>query len=254
MLDRATFIRPIAHRGLHAAARGVIENSGPAFEAAVAAGYGIECDLQPAADGTAMVFHDRALARLVDAPGNTTDHGPDELKGLRYKGDPKARILRLKDLLALVQGKVPLLIEVKSDWSAPDPRFMAAITADLEGYRGPAAIMSFDPTVIAALRPLLPRLQRGVVSGIYDESWREGKLDPEQAYRLSHLIDSRPAAPDFFAYHVKALPSPVTRFLREGLGIPLFTWTVRTPADLATAAQWADAPIFEDIDPRTAAA
>ena len=66
MLDRSTFLRPIAHRGLHNAAAGVIENSGPAFEAAIAGGYGIECDLQPASDGTAMVFHDRALARLVE--------------------------------------------------------------------------------------------------------------------------------------------------------------------------------------------
>ena len=253
MLDRATFIRPIAHRGLHAAARGVIENSGPAFEAAIAGGYGIECDLQPAADGTAMVFHDRALARLVDAPGDTTDHGPADLAALRYRGDPSARVLRLSDLLDLVRGRVPLLIEVKSDWNPPEPRFMAAIARELEGYRGPAALMSFDPDVVAALKPLLPDLPRGIVSGIYDESWREGKLDAERAYRLSHLIDSRPAAPDFFAYHVKALPTPVTRFLREGLGMPLFTWTVRTAEDLATARRWADAPIFEEIDPRPAA-
>ena len=253
MLDRATFIRPIAHRGLHDESRGIIENSAPAFEAAISRGFGIECDLQPAADGSAMVFHDRALARLVDAPGSTTDHSPNDLVKLRYRGDRGARILRLADLLALVKGRVPLLIEVKSDWSLAEPRFMAAIARDLEHYRGPAAIMSFDPDVVAALKPLVPRLPRGIVSGIYDDSWREGKLDAERAYRLSHLLDSRPAAPDFFAYHVKALPTPVTRFLREGLGIPLFTWTVRTQADLATATRWADAPIFEGLDPHAPA-
>ncbi len=249
MLDRSTFLRPIAHRGLHNAAAGVIENSGPAFEAAIAGGYGIECDLQPASDGTAMVFHDSALARLVEADGNTTDHTPTALTRLAYKGDPGARILRLTDLLDLVAGRAPILVEVKSAWEAPDPRFIASIARELAAYRGPFAIMSFDPSMVAVLKPLLPGVPRGIVSGLYQPSWSGGKLDADRSFRLSHLIESRAAEPDFFAYHVKALPTPVTRFLREGLGIPLFTWTVRSKKDLATARQWADAPIFEAIDP-----
>jgi glycerophosphoryl diester phosphodiesterase len=249
MLDRATFLRPIAHRGLHNATRGGIENTAPAFEAAIAHGFGIECDLQPAADGTAMVFHDAALARLVDAPGTISEHGPVALARLRYRDDRGAHILRLAELLDLVGGRVPLLIEVKSEWCPPEAQFMAAIARDLSGYRGPAAIMSFDPAVVAALKGLLPGLPRGIVSGLYDDTWWPGQLDPERAYRLSHLIESREAEPDFFAYHVKALPTPVTRFLREGLGIPLFCWTVRTRDELATAARWADAPIFEELEP-----
>jgi glycerophosphoryl diester phosphodiesterase len=250
MLERATFVRPIAHRGLHDAARGVIENSAPAFMAAIAGGYGIECDLQPASDGTAMVLHDRALRRLVEAPGATTDHTPEALAALRYRGDPDARILRLADLLALVAGRVPLLIEVKSDWSAPDPRFIRSIAHELAAYRGPAAIMSFDPAVVAALKPLLPGMPRGIVSGVYTPDWSDGKLDEARAWRLTNLIESGPAEPGFFAYHVKALPTPVTRFLREGLRIPLFAWTVRTAEDLAAAKAWADAPIFESVDLR----
>jgi glycerophosphoryl diester phosphodiesterase len=249
MLDRATFLRPTAHRGLHNAARGVIENSAPAFEAAIAQGLGIECDLQPAADGTAMVFHDVALERLVDAPGAISDHSPAQLARLRYREDRKASILHLAELLELVGGRVPLLIEIKSEWDAPNAGFMAGIARDLKAYRGPAAIMSFDPAVMAALKPLLPALPRGIVSGLYDDTWWPGRLTPERAFRLSHLIESRKAEPDFFAYHVKALPTPVTRFLREGLGIPLFTWTVRTREDLAAASQWADAPIFEELEP-----
>lgn len=251
MLDRVTFVRPIAHRGLHDATRGLIENSGPAFEAAIGAGFGIECDLQAASDGSAMVFHDRSLARLVDAPGLIADHDPAWLSRLAYRGDPAARVLRLAEMLELVAERVPLLIEVKSEWDAPDPRFMDAIARELKRYRGPFAIMSFDPDVVAALKPLLPDVPRGIVSGLYDASWWPGKITPERAFRLSHLIESRAAAPDFFAYHVKALPTPVTRFLREGLGIPLFAWTVRTRDDLAAATAWADAPIFEDIDPRS---
>ena len=250
MFDRATFLRPIAHRGLHDAARGVIENSGPAFEAAIAQSYGIECDLQPASDGTAMVFHDHALQRLVEAPGLTSDHSPDALAAISYRGDASARILKLSDLLALVGGRVPMLIEVKTSWTAPDPRFMEAIARDLAAYRGPCAVMSFDPTIVAALKPLLPDVPRGIVSGVYTPEWSDGKLDEERSWRLTNLIESGPAAPHFFAYHVKALPTAVTRFLREGLSMPLFAWTVRTPEDLAAANTWADAPIFESVNPR----
>jgi glycerophosphoryl diester phosphodiesterase len=250
MLDRATFLRPIAHRGLHAAAQGVVENSGPAFEAAIGRGYGIECDLRPAADGTPMVFHDVELGRLLDAPGTITERAPAELVRLVYRGTA-ARILRLADLLDLVAGRVPLLIEVKSEWQPPEPAFLGAIARLVLAYRGPAALMSFDPAVIRALRDLAPGIPRGIVSGLYTSTWWPRELDSERAWRLSHLIDSGPAAPHFFAYHVTDLPTPVTRFLREGLGLPLFAWTVRTAAHVDVARQWADAPIFEDVDPST---
>ena len=249
MLDRATFLRPIAHRGLHDAAKGVVENAAPAFEAAIAGGYGIECDLRPAADGTPFVFHDLELSRLIDAPGLITEQPAAALSRLTYRGST-ARLLRLSDFLDLVAGRVPLLVEVKSEWLPPDPQFIGAIARLLSGYRGPVAVMSFDPAVVAALKPLLPTVPRGIVSGLYQGGgWWDDVITPERAFKLSHLIESGPAAPQFFAYHVKSLPTPITRFLREGLGMPLFTWTVRTPAERAIAAEWADAPIFEGDDP-----
>lgn len=249
MFDRATFLRPIAHRGLHDAARGVVENAAPAFEAAIAGGFGIECDLRPAADGTPFVFHDLELSRLIDAPGLITEQPAAALSRLTYRGS-SARLLGLSDLLDLVAGRVPLLVEIKSEWQLPDPVFLGAIARHLSVYRGPVAVMSFDPAVVAALKPLLPAVPRGIVAGLYEGGgWWDDVLTPERAFRLSHLIDSGPAAPQFFAYHVKSLPTPVTRFLREGLGMPLFTWTVRTAAERVTAATWADAPIFEGADP-----
>ncbi|MEZ5854024.1 MAG: glycerophosphodiester phosphodiesterase family protein [Hyphomicrobiaceae bacterium] len=248
MLDRSVFIRPIAHRGLHDASQGVIENSGAAFEAAIVNGYGIECDLQPAADGTPVVFHDAALGRLVDAPGLTTDYDGADLQRLTYRSSRSPQqILSLAALLELVAGKVPLLIEVKSDWKAPDERFIAAIAAAIKPYRGPAAIMSFDPTRVAALKTMLPDVPRGIVSGLYKSDWLPADAEPELAFRLSHLLASRPAEPHFFAYRIDDLPTPVTRFVREGLGLPLFSWTVRTPEALAKAREWADAPIFEGL-------
>ncbi|MDX2159279.1 MAG: glycerophosphodiester phosphodiesterase family protein [Hyphomicrobiaceae bacterium] len=248
MFDRGTFLRPVAHRGLHSTARGVIENTSGAFAAAIAGGFGIECDVRPTADGRAVVFHDLELGRLVDATGKTTDHTADALGRRSYRGSSE-RIMRLGELLEQVAGRVPLLVEVKSEWSAADPRFLSDIADLVRAYHGPVAIMSFDPTVVAALKPMAPGVPRGIVSGLYDGSWWPGQIDEERAYRLSHLIESGPADPHFFAYHVAALPTAVTRFLREGLGIPLLAWTVRTDSHLAIAKQWADAPIFEDVDP-----
>lgn len=248
--DRAAFVRPIAHRGLHDAAAGVIENTAGAFSAALSQGYGIECDLRPAVDGTPIVFHDETLERLVDAVGAVAARTPAELTRLGYRTarDAGTRIMTFADLIDLVGGRVPMLVEIKSEWAPPDPAFMRAVArlAEAGARRGPLALMSFDPAVVAVQRQLAPGVPRGIVSGVYGgDGWWLDKLDAARAERLTHMLESAPAAPDFFAYHVKALPTPVTRFVREGLGLPLFTWTVRTEADRAVAAQWADAPIFE---------
>jgi len=249
MRDRAAFMRPIAHRGLHDAARGIIENTVPAFEAAIARGYGIECDVRPAACGTPMVFHDLTLDRLIDAEGPLASHAAQDLKQLRYR-EGGGGMVDLTELLALVAGRVPLLIEIKSEWDAPDARFLKAIADTAISYQGPIALMSFDPTVMADVRELAPDIPRGIVSGQFlADCWWRDKLGPERAYDLTHLLESGQAEPDFYAYDVTALPTPVTRFTREVLGLPLFTWTVRTEEQRATAARWADAPIFEGYEP-----
>lgn len=250
-LDRGVFVRPVAHRGLHGPKAGELENTAGAFEAAIARGYGIECDLRPARDGTPVVFHDVQLSRLIDAPGDTVDYAPAELTRLAYREKPDQRILLLGEFLDLVGGRAPLLIEVKGEWQEPDPRYLAAIAAALLAYKGPYAVMSFDPVIVARLRNVLPDAPRGIVSGRYDATWWPGLVSNERADRLTNLLESNAAAPDFIAYHVNAMPSPVVRFVRDVLELPVFTWTVRTAEQLTMARQWADAPIFEDIDPAT---
>lgn len=252
VLDREAFLRPIAHRGLHDAARGIIENTLPAFEAAVAKGVGIECDLRPAAGGWPLVFHDETLERLIDDRGVVSDLMPSDLAALRYRDAPATGILSFADLLDLVGGRVPLLVEIKSEWQPPDADFLGLVASLAASYRGPLALMSFDPAVMAALAELAPALPRGIVSGLYRRGdrgdtggWWDDKLSPERQERLSHLLESGPARPAFYAYHVAALPTPVTRYIREATGLPLFTWTVRTAAERATAESWADAAIFE---------
>lgn len=249
MLDRAAFVRPIAHRGLHNAKKGIIENTAPAFEAALAKGYGIECDLRPAAGGLPIVFHDDTLARLVDGKGHVAHLDAAALKRLRYKSSD-THILTFGEFLDLVGGKVPLLIEIKSEWGPPDHAFLSKIAKLAHGYRGPLALMSFDPDVMAVLRELAPKLPLGIVSGSYaGHGWWNRKISKARAQALRDLLLSGPVAPDFYAYQVGALPTPVTRYVREVQGLPLFTWTVRSAKDRALAEKWADAPIFEGFEP-----
>lgn len=248
-LDRSVFVRPIAHRGWHDGARGRIENTAPAFEAAFAAGFGIECDLQPAADGTPLVFHDFELERLLDAKGPIRKRSPAEVAKLTYRGSTE-RILPFADLLDLAAKRGPMLVEIKSDWRAPHAGFLEQIAATARRYKGPLALMSFDPLVMARMADLAPKIPRGIISGVYDgPDWDVTRLGAVRADRLTHLLESAPASPSFYAYDVSALPTPVTRYVREVDGLPLFTWTVRTAADRKTAARWADAPIFEGVAP-----
>jgi glycerophosphoryl diester phosphodiesterase len=249
MRNAAAFLKPIAHRGLHDATGGLVENTAAAFEAALAKGYGIECDVRPSACATPMIFHDATLERLVEHSDPVHAHAAPALKQFKFRNSSD-RMIDLAELLELVGGRQPILAEIKSEWQPPDPAFLKAIAKLAAAYRGPLALMSYDPAVMAVLKQLVPAAPRGIVSGLFEDGahWR-GKLGPERAYRLSHLLESRAAAPDFYAYHVGALPTPVTRFVREVLAMPLFAWTVRTPEERATASRWADAPIFEGFEP-----
>jgi glycerophosphoryl diester phosphodiesterase len=249
MLDRAAFLRPIAHRGLHHAKRGIVENTAPAFLAAIDKGYGIECDVRPAADGLPVVFHDETLKRLVDGSGPVARVTQRQLKTLRHRigGAP---ILTFAELLDLVSGRVPLLIEIKSEWEAPQKSFLKQIAATASAYNGPIALMSFDPAIMTGIRSLAPNLPRGMISGNYvGRGWWGRKITAKRAASLRNFLESGPVAPDFYAYDVNALPTPVTRFAREVEGLPLFTWTVRSEEQRATAERWADAPIFEGYEP-----
>jgi glycerophosphoryl diester phosphodiesterase len=250
LFDRSAFIRPIAHRGLHNKAEGRIENTAPAFEAGLARGYGIECDLQPASDGTPMVFHDETVDRLMNSVGRVDARTSAQLKQLRYKGQTEA-IITYAELLELAAGRGPLLVEIKSEWAPLPPEFLASIARQSTTYKGPLALMSFDPDVMTALREFAPSVPRGVVAGAYKpkpgDSWWSETLDARERFLLRHLLRSYPAHIDFAAYHVKSLPTFATRAVRA-IGLPLFTWTVRTPEDRETASRYADAPIFEGFE------
>jgi glycerophosphoryl diester phosphodiesterase len=234
---------------LHDITRGIIENTGPAFEAAIAGHYGIECDIRPIQNGVPIVFHDETLERLVAATGLVVDLAESDLASLHYR-DNVTPILTLKALLDLVRGRVPLLIEIKSEWQPPDKRFIANIASLVTKYAGPIALMSFDPAVMVAVKAAAPQTLRGIVSGSYEgPGWWPSKIDSARGQVLRDLLESGPVAPDFYAYQVDALPTPVTEYVRRSAELPIFTWTVRTPDQRRIAETWADAMIFEGFRP-----
>ena len=241
--------RPVAHRGLHDAARGVIENMPAAAEAAVAGRFSIECDIQLAADGEAMVHHDEVLGRLTEGSGALLDKTAVELKAVKFKNTPE-RMMSLGDLCALVAGRVPLVIEVKSHFDG-DRRLVKRMAEVLASYSGPAVGMSFDPDQVLALRETMPQRPRGIVAqrDYDDDYWI--KLSPGQRRSMRHLRHAFYTRPHFVAFSVNQLPAPAPWIARNLFGLPLLTWTVRTPEQRERAARYADQMIFEGFVPGT---
>jgi glycerophosphoryl diester phosphodiesterase len=241
--------RPVAHRGLHDAARGIIENMPAAAQAAIAGNFSIECDIQLTADGEAMVHHDDALGRLTDGNGALLAMTAAELKSVKFKDTPE-RMMSLGDLCALVNGRVPLVIEVKSHFDG-DRKLVRRMAEVLASYSGPAVGMSFDPDQVLGLRETMPELPRGIVAQRnYDDGYWM-KLTPEQRQGMLHLRHAFRTRPHFVAYWVNQLPAPAPWIARNIFGLPLLTWTVRTPEQRARAAQYADQMIFEGFVPGT---
>ena len=222
-----------AHRGLHSGA--TIENSMSAFAAAIAAGMGIECDVQVSGDGRAMVFHDWELDRLTAERGPVADRSAEQLAQIPL-GEGNDRIPTLRDLLGLVRGRVPLLIEIKSKKGRAPVPLCLAVKRELEGYRGQVAVMSFDPRVSAWFRKYAPGIVRGLVVTEENARTLTGAFRRQQSVRL--------AKPDFLAYDIRDLPSSFAAAQRSR-GLPLLTWTVRSGTLLERAREHADAPIVE---------
>ena len=153
--------RPIAHRGLHDAAAGVIESTAPAFGAAIDGGYSIETDLQISADGEAFVHHDDALGRLTEGSARLADMTAAEIEAVRFKAN-RDRIMTLGDLCDFVAGRATLVLELKSHFDG-DRRLAQRAAHVLANYRGPVAVMSFDPALIEVVRWIAPQLTRGMV-------------------------------------------------------------------------------------------
>jgi glycerophosphoryl diester phosphodiesterase len=223
--------RPFAHRGLHGDGR--IENSRAAFEAAIEARHGIELDVQISSDGQAMVFHDERLERLADHAGPVCGMVRAELERIRLR-DSDETIPSLAEVLALIAGRAPLLIEVKTPGREAGA-LSRAVAEALSGYDGPVAVMSFNPEVGHWFARHAPARLRGLVVTEKGRKWR-GWLKRRLALWRSKA--------DFLAYDIRDLPSGFAESAQRR-GLRVLTWTVRSVKDRARAAEHADQIIYE---------
>lgn len=239
--------RPLAHRGLHDRAFGRPENSRAAVVAAVAAGYGIEIDLQLSADGRAMVFHDDMLDRLTEATGPIRERGARELAGIMLRGASEG-VPEFGGILRLVAGRVPLLVEIKEQGAGPESEVLARAAAQAAaGYDGPLAFMSFDPQAMIALGTRAPGVTRGLTTCAFSAAdWPD--LPPRTRARRAGIVDLEAAGASFISHDRRALHMPRVSAIRAA-GLPVLCWTIRSPAEEAEARRLADNVTFEGYLP-----
>jgi glycerophosphoryl diester phosphodiesterase len=237
----ASFIksRPIAHRGLHDGNKAVWENTLSAFEAAIAGGYAIECDLQYASDAEPVVFHDDDMERLCNIKGDVREKTSGEL-GLISIGGTKDKVPTLKALLKLVKGRVPLVLELKGR-EGDDEGFASTVLETLEGYEGDVALMSFDVWLLEELKAL----ESPYPVGLTAEGVKESDFEIHRK-AMAHGLD-------FISYNVMHLPNAFISEQKER-GVPVISWTVRTPELKAHSDAHVDQITFEGFAPEAQAA
>ena len=248
LLPSAFLVSPIAHRGLHDRADGRPENSTEAFRAAVDHGYGIELDLQLTSDGKALAFHDYDLTRLTGAPGFVRSRTSHEMRALPLIGGASGAPL-LEEVLEIVQGRVPLLIELKDQDGALGDNIgelEAATVKALDSYLGPTAVMSFNPNAVAALQSLAPDIPRGLVTEDFDPvDWKVGA---SRAADLSTIAEYDKVGASFISHNREHLSMPRVAELKA-TGAAILSWTIRSPEEEAKARRVAENVTFEGYLP-----
>ncbi len=242
----ASFLdRPIAHRGLHDPAFRRLENSMASFQAAIDAGYGIELDVQVSRDGVPLVFHDYDLSRLTGAKGPVAQRRVDELTQFRLNNDP-GTIPTLTDVLGLIAGQVPVLVEIKDQDGDLGPRIgglSQAVATLLHRYKGDVAVMSFNPHHINDLKRLLPDVPRGLVTDPFNaKDWPT--IGEGTRMRLADIPDFDAVEASFISHNVNDLDAPRVAELKR-MGAAILCWTVRSARQEAKAREVADNITFE---------
>jgi len=219
-----------------------VENSLGAVEAALDAGYAVEVDLQLTSDGGLVMIHDRTLDRTAVGSGRVGAHTLDELRRIPLRGSDET-LSSVTDLLALVAGRSPLFIELKSPDAHEDKaRMTAAIARALSGYGGAAAVMTFDVDLLALLRRTLKDTPLGILAG--GESRRGALVSRFGRDMLLHMPRTQP---DFVSYYALALPHPAVTMARRKR--PVIAWTVRSAQEAARIARHVDQITFEGFLP-----
>ncbi len=237
--------RPLAHRALHDHMCGRPENSRAAVQAAIAAGIGIEIDLQLSADGQAMVFHDDTLDRLTQETGPVRQRRAADLATIPLAGSREG-VPEFGEILSMVDGQVPLLVEIKDQDGALGPDIGAlerAVASAVAEYHGPIAFMSFNPHSIRALGAIAPHLVRGLTTCDFSERDWPG-IPAKTRARLAAIADLETAGASFISHEWRALAMPRVTEIKAA-GLPVLCWTVRSPEEEAQARHIADNVTFE---------
>ena len=234
---------------MHDVANGVQENSRPSFEAAIKGGYGIELDLQMSSDGQPMVFHDYMLDRLTSDSGPVHMRTAAEIRQIRLHigNDP---IMDLPELLELVNGQVPLLIELKDQDGALGPnvgRLELRVAEIMAKYTGDAALMSFNPHSMALMSKIAPNIPRSLTTCDFNAKFWP-MLSRKRAEELAQIPDFDRTDACFISHDHRLLDAAPVSAIKDR-GIPLLCWTVRSPDQEIKARRIADNITFEGYIP-----
>lgn len=229
---------PIAHRGYHS--KNIPENSLTAFSKAIEKGYAIELDVQLLSDGTVVVFHDESLARMTGNDGYLKYLRKEDLKAL-YLKDSKEHIPTFEEVLKLVDGKTPLVIEIKNKHKIGN--LEQAVIDMLKNYNGEYAVVSFNPFSLGYFKQHAPQIIRGQTSG----SLKNSGLSWLKRTWLKRLkFNAKVSQPHFISYEASELPN---RFVKKYKNLPLLAWTVKSKEEYLKVVKYCDNIIFEKFDP-----
>ena len=230
---------PIAHRGLHD--KDHPENSISAFGRAIDEGYPIELDVQLIADGTVVVFHDESLSRVTDNDGYIKFLNKSDLDILTFK-DSKEKIPTFEEVLKFVDGRVPLLIEIKNQGKVGE--LEKKVIDMLKDYKGQYAVQSFNPYVLEYFYKHAPNIPRGQLAGFF----KGEKLSFIKKFALKRmLLNKKISKPDFISYEAKRVPN---RFVRKYKKMPLLVWTITSQSEYLKVVKYCDNVIFEGFEPK----
>jgi glycerophosphoryl diester phosphodiesterase len=245
-----SFERPIAHRGLHDRANGIIENTRAAFEAAIEKNYAIECDVQLSSDGVPYIFHDDKLERLTGVTGRSDELPIAEVQKLVLTGSSEnATPQRFTEFLEQIAGRTQLQIELKKQADAARTVTLATeVAAALRDYRGPFTIESFDPRLLVALRNAGVTAPLGIITYAYDEPTWDTQVSGWRKFVLRHLLHWPWTRFDFISCRNLSLYLPMVRFL-HARGMEVTAWTITSEQAARAALRASDQIVFEEFLP-----
>lgn len=225
---------PIAHRGFHN--EKIPENSPAAFKAAMEKNYAIETDIRITRDKKVIVFHDDSLERMCNISGRVIEKDLSEIQKLNLKNSGE-KIITLSEFLKLIDGKVPLLIEIKNDGKVGVLESLAI--EELKTYKGEFAVQAFNPFVLKYFKINAPEILRGILSCYF----KGEKLAFYKKFLLKRMRFNKSSEPDFISYAIENLPN---RYVEKYKNLPLIAWTIRTKEGLAKAKALQANIIFEN--------